>query len=622
MVWPFRTRERTSGISSMVRSSANTSPFAQLAHNDLVEFWKNGNLPSNSMLLGWLQRVSKNPALQPHDHYAPGTKRFLYDLQDALLVTEQLISSKNSDELLQTLCYHISLATRLAFADISHDRRIWLGGDSNNNWFLGTGHEEEEWKTASEMARKELEMAFAICRFLLVSGDFGGVFQELTALTRKIAESLANHFPSKSPALKKEFLSPGKQFVAAEVPVEIPIFPKRQPIEKTRSEPYFTDPDREFAIKEQFTEARSTLESLKNDIQPSQEPLRMQDGASLYEQSEMFAKSPILPSFRDVASPANMPPLSDLPIFYGKSEAVSRSGEIQETEPLMFNYDWIEQQLREIFDKIKSDRSLLESVHEFIRISGRIFNLFNSKPTSTIDGSVVPEEVRRDANFHSIFTDLKMLLKRFSDEKSIEALLAISRKFIEKVESDPQLKIYVHNWGEFCKRAVKGDTFSASNEFSGALQSLLKNGDELLFQTPKYTALLHELIDYWSSFAESFSKDGIAVEFGLKWSKVLMKDLLADVSRWTLSSFLGAMSPTITADLRHYILPELMQQFHSMTIPELVCENKNYTLFIRNIRVTPETLLPAECDITLDNRIRIRPRDRLFSRSRATPTEH
>ena len=638
MVWPFSTSsQRTRQSTYRVAPTAVHPRLAQPVENEFIEFlefWKTGNLPSNKMLLRSISRIAKNPVLQPKEYYAQATKKFLNDLQDALHITERLLMEKNNDEILQNMFYHLSLSLRTAFKGIAMDRRIYLGGNSHQNWFLGTGHEEDEWKRASETARKETELFFGILRFMFTSPEFQEVLSKLSALASTISTTITKEIREPTPiqTSNEKFAIPDVPF-SEQLPSmyasEIPTFPKRQPPdvfveERTRSEPYFSNPDPEISLKEQYSEVHSSLESVRSKMHVSpDETQRITGGASLAESPSRSHRQFTSPACDEKLSPPSL--LKDLPIFKSskkyETEQPAESFASVDNEPLMASYDKIEEKVKDLFQMINADSHLHAKIREFFNLINRILQSNEWEQRNAIRVGAIPMEVRRDANFQYLFSDIKTLIGRLSNEEIVSNLLTNLQQLVNASKSDIQLKSYIKEWGNFCKWSTRDEQFINSYDFSDKLRSLIKIADDFLFQNSRYQELFHQIGKDWAAFTSSFSSDMLARQFVSAWSKVFIADVMGDVSRWTLSYFLGSMPPTLTADIRHFIVPELLQQFQSMTIPEIVCEDKDFNLFIRNVRISPENILPADCEITLDNRIHMRPRDRIFSLSRAAPTE-
>ena len=617
MVWPFPSTDWQSEEQATGGVTSNP-PFVQPIRSDLSEFvdwWTIGTLPSNKMLLKWIILIRKCPSLQVQEQYSSGTNRFLQDLQNALSTTERLLAERNEDELLQRICIHISRAAHLLLAKVFPGERIWLGSIGSQNWFLGSGLKQQQLDLVREEASKELTMALEMFQFFFMSATFKGIFQEFHLIISKLSQSM-NEF-----LLENELSLHASASLLSEEQSKVSTH--QQPPDESLTTVEKRDTCKSELMTKQFNEPRSTCESVKQDFQAiqSSEQLRLQTKAPLEKQPKSLESSSTLSTLRPTKSPLPLvgkhDSFTDSPTFCQSEE---RSGQqlFDKYGPLMSNYNWIEERLSKLYEKFKSDRQLIFSFRKFIALLNRLAQQFIVDVPNSWNSQTIPEQ--KNKYLTSIMQDFKQFLGRLTNEQQLDDFFRSIDQFIQTIDEDIQIKNYLQSWRDFCKLAIWDEKYSPSSQpYSASLQSLLQTGDDLLFDSSSslYASYFCKIIKEWSGMlAMVVSEDSLICSLIANWSKVLMTELVGfDPSQWTLSHFLNAMPPSFIGDLRNYILPELIRHFTSITIPELVCQSKNYALVIRNIRLTAQNILPAECEIMLDNRIKIRPLDRLFSRA-------
>lgn len=568
---------------------------------EFLEFFKSGNLPSNSVLVEWIARWQALPAFQAtQSGIAQVTRNMLSDFQAALQCTAEMIKMKNGDELLQNCLYHISLAAKVAVADMTQDRRIYLGGTVRQRWWLGTGREQSA-VAVGESLRSDIQSLYGVIRYLFTSKDFRRVLAAFNEMIVELSAAMQQPQPAAPQQLervKHEYVE--KPNIAEPLPSE------NVPYEFVASSP--TDTDfiaRLSALKTSVSEAQQRLFALESQT------VRLRGGsASAAVYAGLFPEQ----SLADVAG---------LPIVVAqqRSEQPEPKPKVSiSTQPtagtFQGRHELVLGSIRKILQLLRHSPRLENSLSDVATLFTRIIR--QVPPVTPGVGmsasSIFPEEVRRDANLRQVAIDFQALLGRFSSPESVESLVDILRQAALAAERDVELRNHIADWYGTLSAAAITRSFSESDDFASRVSQLLATSDSLYAK--RYHKLFDSVLQNWQGFSHKLATDQDSLRFIAAWQRFLTTGLfgepIADPAQWTYRLFGGGMQPEVMRDLRTTIFPALLQEWRYIPLPELVCEDADYTLLLRNIVLSTENVLPGSLEVHSTHDVVMRPRASVY----------
>lgn len=597
---------------------------------EFLEFWKSGNLPSNAMLLAWMRRFSSTDALQPRPEYSPRTRQLLEDLRIAFDRTAALLNAKNEDECLQNLLYHLGLASRLALADLTQDRRIFLGGtNATQKWYLGTGREAESMRVAEDL-RRNLDSLYGVLRVLFTSHAFRHVLNDVNALIRTVftdatsGEEVDEKSKEEKPALS------GKETAASA---------KQPPIVEQKPESFVDKPllsespiasgsPLRLVQASSHEEYRADLQSMRNANERAQNELEAAAAARIAGGSAAAVASVQKTRSDPAAISAFDKELERLPIIEKQTtaetpfaaqkaspakQAADGRKAFEMRAPFGIKRDAIADTLRKTTQKIRENTQLRSAFTDFAYLFGKLLRAENMRRISPL---ALPEELKRDANIQQIAVDFYKIIGRFSSPEAVRRLTQLLGDLAGSVKRDVELRTHFSDWIGFLHTCTAEKAFIATADFDERLQRLLDAADRLY--TQRYRRPIDALMRAWSDVTRALLDDTLLIDFVRAWDTVLVRDLIGSSSmsemaatNWNLSMLFG-LPVEIGNDVKNFILPAILQDFRFIPLPELVCEDADFLLVLRNVVLSAENIVPAHIEVAASQHMVMHPRERLF----------
>ncbi|EJT98618.1 hypothetical protein DACRYDRAFT_96400 [Dacryopinax primogenitus] len=206
--------------------------------------------------------------------------------------------------------------------------------------------------------------------------------------------------------------------------------------------------------------------------------------------------------------------------------------------------------------------------------------------------------VAEDPALKQAVLELRTLLERFANNTSLDGIINATQDLYNDAQNDPALRAWFEKLDAFVRRTLLQPAYVLQPQYNEEGRALLDEGKG--FFDVKYRAHKDNLFDQIEAWFVAFGEDRLNKRFGEDWSR-LTKDILFD-DEGNL-----AFKPHLWNDIRHVILPQIIDQVGYIPIPRVEYTDPTVDLVIENLTLQGANILPNIIEVEAQNYVKFSP---------------
>lgn len=559
----------------------------------LNSFFKEGEIPSNRFLfeiidraLWTIDRMFQQHSFKESTDISEETYNVLHCLRVFLLSLEQMIREKNSDEKIQSFLHHTILTTFLN-REITRRKKETQVKSIPEELAQGAGVETTNLNSVflslikSPQALDILEDIVELVRDL---------FPEDRSAAQQMTEEVVKPPEGKQFQSFKQYeplLSDSKHMKTAEL-----VYADGGDVDIVQEMGFEDDPatsnslrNRQIMTEEyhQSPEAQTTqYQHSAREENPENEKLAYETGKERVYSSQ--GKEYILLSKDESARFAADEKLVDYLSYLKQPLCAEDSLEVVD-------------RLREIFFKLSNNPGAKEWINGLISAIAEMGSVNLERSTKV--GKTIPL-LRHEANRNAMMRDLKEILDRFTGNYGLDGLIAAVDDFQALYEDEWEFRDFINETGVFFFRSLNEPGFLGNRDYSRKCFQLMETGRLILAE--KYSTMTNRLLNELFNILDNLTKDSITRELYLS-GKDLVESLVLDPKTGKYE-----LKMPLLKDIRNVFLPLVAQTLKYIPLPRVELSTPEYDLYLDNIVLKAENILPNLVELTSQNTVQISPR--------------
>ncbi|KAG8928965.1 hypothetical protein FRC02_006163 [Tulasnella sp. 418] len=215
-------------------------------------------------------------------------------------------------------------------------------------------------------------------------------------------------------------------------------------------------------------------------------------------------------------------------------------------------------------------------------------------------------EVTDDPSLRRATSELRTLLERFANGKSLDGIENAARTLWEDAQRDEDLRNWFRELDEFVRKTLLEPGYVLSPACTNRSDQLQDSGHAFFDQ--KYKGHKDAIFDEVSAWFSAWADDPLNKRFSADWKR-LTKDLLFDEH--------GGLTfkPHLWYDIRKVILPALIEQVGYIPIPRIEYTDNTLDLVIENLTLQGQNLFPNIVSLEAHNFVQFSPYDSIPDKS-------
>ncbi|KAG9004988.1 hypothetical protein FRB90_010641 [Tulasnella sp. 427] len=207
-------------------------------------------------------------------------------------------------------------------------------------------------------------------------------------------------------------------------------------------------------------------------------------------------------------------------------------------------------------------------------------------------------DVLNDPSLRQASTELRTLLERFANGRSMEGIEDASRALYEDAQKDEGLRNWFREFDDFIRKTLLEPGYVLSPQCSRRWDELTDSGRA--YFTDKYKGHMDNLFDALSAWFKAWADDPLLNRFSSDWKR-LTKDLLFDAD--------GNLTfkPQLWGDIRRVILPAVIEKVGYIPIPRIEYTDNTLDLVIENLTLQGQNLFPNIISMEAHNFLQFSP---------------
>ncbi|KAG0132128.1 hypothetical protein HOY82DRAFT_484086 [Tuber indicum] len=196
--------------------------------------------------------------------------------------------------------------------------------------------------------------------------------------------------------------------------------------------------------------------------------------------------------------------------------------------------------------------------------------------------------IHTDEHFDRAVQDMRAILMVFADGKPLDDIHSATKKVIQDIQSDEDLRSFYSDISNFLNRALKEKDFIASDAADAEAHALYDRSTTLLKEkTDAYQPDMHALFQEITSFLNAISQDRENRRV-IESSKKVFNDLVILDSQ---SKFKG-FKRRVVHDILDVLLPRLVGEVRYIPIPRVEYQDRDYDLILENLILESDHFIP------------------------------
>ncbi|KAG2135159.1 hypothetical protein DEU56DRAFT_401150 [Suillus clintonianus] len=206
--------------------------------------------------------------------------------------------------------------------------------------------------------------------------------------------------------------------------------------------------------------------------------------------------------------------------------------------------------------------------------------------------------ITQDKALNAAMAELRTLLERFADGRSMDGIFDASNALIDDARRDEEFRSWFHRLNTYIRKVLLEAGFLLEDDCNREGNEILDSGRQ--FWDHKYKEHFDNLFDAIGKWFSAMGEDPLNKRFGEDWAR-LTRDLLFD-SEGSLK-----FKADLWSDIRNVILPTMMQQVGYLPIPRVEYTDDALDLVVENITLQGRNLFPNVIVVEAYNLLKFSP---------------
>ncbi|TRM64226.1 hypothetical protein BD626DRAFT_429803 [Schizophyllum amplum] len=203
-----------------------------------------------------------------------------------------------------------------------------------------------------------------------------------------------------------------------------------------------------------------------------------------------------------------------------------------------------------------------------------------------------------DQSLTNAWGELRKLLERFANGQSMDVIFDAANRLAEDAKNDKALEAWLERANAYIRKTLLQPGFVLKDECNEEAADLRKTGQ--VFFEDKYKGHFDNFFQSIATFGRAMGEDPLNQRFGQDWTR-LTKDLLFD------SEGRLAFKSELWADIRHTILPAVVDKVGYVPIPRIEYTDDAFDLVIENLVLSGRNLFPNIIEVQANNYFKYSP---------------
>ncbi|KAF8805918.1 hypothetical protein BYT27DRAFT_7191832 [Phlegmacium glaucopus] len=567
----------------------------------VVEAFRNGRLPTNTQIDKALQYILDHSPVDVHK-LSPEGRKLVQDTKDIIGTARVVVQEKNADQLLQNFIWH----TR----EVDSQKLKYNG--------LNEGLPVESSKSDSEKAVQHLRTLLSI---ILTNSEVRKLLSDFSVIGADLLSKGAAHLartiaPTDEQLRNVDQSGPDDEFITAggrpagpgETPVpelSVPGTSKTLQRHPKENEARIVDAD---GTKEgvgeasqqaqgQYSELKDRAGQISAEADHKVKDYADTDSPQEAEEKKMGMREKMRQMGHNVREG-----ISDRIPQQRKDEAHDRLERgrhmlAEEYFPAERRDQFIFRGKKVIIECQKRD-DYQEAIRWFLDHLKQYAEETSRGVTKT--GGQYAQGVSEESTFKVAINELRTLLERFANYKSLDLIVDAINALIDDTRRDKGLREWFESVDVYIRKVLLEPGYvlePACNDQGNRLRETGKH-----FYDDKYRSHFDNLFDSVGSWFKAMGEDPLNHQFGEDWAR-LTRDLLFD-SEGSLK-----FKPHLWNDIRKVILPQLIEQVRYLPIPRIEYTDDSLDLVVENLTLQGRNLFPNIIEMEAHNFIKFSPYD-------------
>ncbi|KAI9105852.1 hypothetical protein DFS34DRAFT_32062 [Phlyctochytrium arcticum] len=222
-----------------------------------------------------------------------------------------------------------------------------------------------------------------------------------------------------------------------------------------------------------------------------------------------------------------------------------------------------------------------------------LMGLFGKAHKMTAEAAAGMDEGFPDANLIVAQKSLKMLVERFSGEARLDDLLDSISTFTDQLAGDFTLRNLVYAISTFLKSSLEDEDFLLDSDYAYRAADLVRRTRETL--AVNHVENTERLASAAAEFTDALTRDEVTNCLSYDVNK-----LANDVSKDKDGNC--TLKPGLIGDFATVVLPAIMEQIKTVTIPRIEHEDARFHIVVEDIVLESESFLPSDLELEIRNR--------------------
>jgi hypothetical protein len=208
--------------------------------------------------------------------------------------------------------------------------------------------------------------------------------------------------------------------------------------------------------------------------------------------------------------------------------------------------------------------------------------------------------ITQDAALNAAMSELRTLLERFANNRSMSGIFDASNALIDDARRDDEFRNWFHRLNTYIRKVLLEAGFVLEDNCNREGHEILHSGRHFLDQ--KYKEHFDNLFDAIGKWFSAMGEDPLNKRFGEDWAR-LTHDLLFD-SEGSLK-----FKADLWSDIRNVILPTMVKQVGYVPIPRVEYTDDALDLVVENLVLQGRNLFPNVISMEAYNFLKFSPYD-------------
>ncbi|KAG1854482.1 hypothetical protein DFJ58DRAFT_727914 [Suillus subalutaceus] len=208
--------------------------------------------------------------------------------------------------------------------------------------------------------------------------------------------------------------------------------------------------------------------------------------------------------------------------------------------------------------------------------------------------------ITQDRALNTAMTELRTLLERFANSRSMNGIFDASNVLIDDARRDDEFRNWFHRLNTYIRKVLLEAGFVLEDDCNREGNEILESGRH--FWDQKYKEHFDELFDAIGKWFSAMGEDPLNKRFGEDWAR-LTHDLLFD-SEGSLK-----FKADLWSDIRNVIMPTMVQQVGYLPIPRVEYTDDALDLVVENLTLQGRNLFPNVISMEAFNFVKFSPYD-------------